>query len=83
MKKLLEQLTLVYGAAVAIEESMPALADDCTQADIQDARDLLISISEHLKGIELEVLGQLPPMQVEYEIIDCAVGLSPLEGSRP
>lgn len=61
MKRLLEQLTLLRGGACAIEEAMPALADDCDERDAQLARDLIITTRRHLNAIE-EELGLPEPM---------------------
>ena len=55
MKELLEQLTILRGAAYAIEASMPALADDCGHDDVQAAHDLLIAIERSLSAIRVEL----------------------------
>lgn len=65
MKRLLEQLTMLRGGARAIEEAMPALADDCTYEDVQRARDLMICTVNHLNGVDEELAGEQPHPEPE------------------
>ena len=55
MNELIEQLTILHGAAKAIEQAMPALADSLDLAGVQHAHDLLIAIDRSLSAIRVEL----------------------------
>jgi len=55
MNELIEQLTILRGAAMMIEEAMPAQVDDCDHDDVQAAHDLLIAIERSLSAIRVEL----------------------------